>query len=143
MSKDSHIQRKEAYIPIQIDFFFPSLLTVFFSFFSLFLFHWFIPLHTIGGDCVDNDLYSAFLFFFFFALSFSHRYVHWTLISINRSASCISTKRHEHFFFIRCHYCRIIYQLLLVKWFSIWICYVVQRGNQQQRQNQKRRSIGE
>jgi len=40
----------------------------FFFFSSLFLFiHSLIPQHTtIGGDCCENDLYSAFLFFFVF-----------------------------------------------------------------------------
>lgn len=83
---------------IQLGFF---LLHVSLRFFGFLFIHSIIPQHAIGGDCVDNDLYSAFLFFFIFILALIHtrlyRRAQWILILINRSASCISTKSREHF----------------------------------------------
>ena len=65
-------REKEALIPAIGLLLLLLLHCIFFEFF--FLIHIFKPRHIRGGDCVDNDLYSAFIFFFlifFFSCSFS------------------------------------------------------------------------
>jgi hypothetical protein len=72
----SYLANRSAYTYTSASFFF-----TFFSFFVFFI-HSFILLHIIGGDCVDNDLYSALFFFFFFS-SCSHSRRSFLIVAFN------------------------------------------------------------
>ena len=127
-----------------LSFFFSASSLSFFIFFPT-LPHWVIPssYSTLGGDCVDNDLYSAFLFLFFFSLFLSSSLLSSSCsmnIDIDRSIS-IMHKYWKTWIFLLHSLSSLPYRIspTFGKWCSVWICFVVQRENPQQRQARQRR----